>query len=290
MRGSPLDLRDQPGLAPLAQLVAAMHRAKPDAVPLLVGAMARDVLLSFAHDIRVSRATQDMDFAFALAGWDGFADLKNALLASGAFTEASGVAHRLIFEHRYRVDLIPFGGVERADRTIAWPPQYTTVMSTLGYREAAAQAIAVRLPDGVVVAVASLPAQAVLKLFAWRDRRHSRPGVDAGDLRLLLRSYLEAGNEERLYAEASHLLAAADYDHTRAGAWLLGRDARQLLRSSPQDVGAMIALNALLDLLAAEIDPADRLLLIQDMRSGDAQADLNLLSAFHAGLQGASTP
>lgn len=289
MPGSLLDLHEQAGLALLASLVAAMRDAKPDASPLLVGALARDVLLSFAHGIRVARATTDMDFAFAVDGWDAYADLRRALQASAAFAEVPGVVHRMLFEQRWRVDLIPFGGVERADRNIAWPPQYTSEMSMLGYREAAAQAVPVRLPGEVVVAVASLPAQAVLKLFAWRDRRQSRPGVDAGDLRLLLRSYLDAGNQERLYAEASQLFDAADYDHERAGAWLLGRDARQLL-CPLQDGDATPGLHATLALLAPEIDPAGRLLLVGDMRSGDAPVALALLSAFHAGLRGAPGP
>jgi predicted nucleotidyltransferase len=289
MQGSPLDLREQPGLAVLARLVATMHRAWPDAGPLLVGAMARDVLLSFAHGIRVARATTDMDFAFGLDGWNSFAGLRNALLADGSFAEVPGVLHRLVFEQCHRVDLLPFGGVERADRSIAWPSPHVVEMTMLGYREAAAQAVAVRLPDDVVVAVASLPAQAVLKLLAWRDRRHERPGVDAGDLRLLLRSYLEAGNMERLYADASQLLEASDYDHARAGAWLLGHDARKLLHPLA-NAGVTVALDAVLDLLATEIDPDGRLLLIGDMRSGDVQIDLDLLGAFHAGLRGAATP
>jgi len=288
MQGSPLDLREQPGLAVLARLVATMRRARPDAEPLLVGAMARDVLLSFAHGIRVARATTDMDFAFGLDGWNSFAGLRNALLADGSFAEVPGVLHRLVFEQCHRVDLLPFGGVERADRSIVWPP-HAAEMFMLGYLEAAAQAVAVRLPDDVVVAVASLPAQAVLKLLAWRDRRRERPGVDAGDLCLLLRSYLEAGNVERLYAEASQLLEADDYDHARAGAWLLGHDARQLLQPLT-NAGVTVALDAVLDLLATEIDPDGRLLLIGDMRSGDVQADLDLLGAFHAGLRGAATP
>jgi len=166
MQGSPLDLREQPGLAVLARLVATMRRAWPDAGPLLVGAMARDVLLSFAHGIRVARATTDMDFAFGLDGWNSFAGLRNALLADGSFAEVPGVLHRLVFEQCHRVDLLPFGGVERADRSIAWPSPHVVEMTMLGYREAAAQAVAVRLPDDVVVALASLPAQAVLKLRA----------------------------------------------------------------------------------------------------------------------------
>jgi predicted nucleotidyltransferase len=288
MQGSPLDLSDQPGLLPLAQLVAAMHRAKPDALPLLVGAMARDVLLSFAHDIRVARATQDMDFAFAFDGWDDFADLRNALLASEAFTDVAGVAHRLIFEHRYRLDLIPFGGVERADRTMAWLSDHGVEMSMLGYREAAARAVRVRLPDQVELAVASLPAQAVLKLFAWRDRRRERPGVDAGDLRLLLRHYLDAGNEDRLYTEASHHLEMRHFDRATTSAWLLGLDARRLLLG--QEGAGAVTLAALLALLAREIDLDDRLTLVTDMRSGEAPADIDLLCFLYAGLDGKPAP
>ena len=284
MPTSSRDLSDQAGLIPLAELVAAMRAAQPAVRPLLVGAMARDVLLSFAHGIRVARATQDMDFAFSLDSWASYADLRHALSASGMFIPVPGVEHRMIFAQRYRLDLIPFGGVERADRTIAWPSRAGIEMQMLGYREAMAQAAEVRLPGGITMAVASLPAQAVLKLLAWHDRRHDRPGVDAGDLRLLLRHYLEAGNDERLYTEASHLLEVDNYDHAHASAWLLGQDARQLLSGS-EGTGAA-ALKALLGLLSGEVDPDGRLALVTDMRSGETRADFDLLTFFYAGLRG----
>jgi predicted nucleotidyltransferase len=283
-----LDLSDQVMLAPLAGLVTAVRDARADAQPLLIGAMARDVLLSFAHGVHVGRATADMDFAFALDSWADFAGLKDALVKDGAFTEDTHLAHRLIFAGRYRVDLVPFGGVERADRRIAWPPDEAVQMHVLGYREAMANAVEVRLPGEILLAVASLPAQAVLKLFAWRDRRHIRPGVDAGDLRLLMRSYLDAGNGERLYSDAAPLLDMGDFDHARAAAWLLGHDARRLLARTPSGGGATLA--HALELLAAESDLGGALRLVQDMRSGDAQGDLDLLRAFRAGLGGAATP
>lgn len=288
MRTSSPDLSDQDLLAPLAGLVTAVRDARADAQPLLIGAMARDVLLSFAHGVHVGRATADMDFAFALDSWADFAMLKDALVAGGAFAKVARLAHRLIFAGRYRVDLVPFGGVERADRSIAWPPDEAVQMHVLGYREAMVNAVEVRLPGGIPLAVASLPAQALLKLFAWRDRRHIRPGVDAGDLRLLMRSYLDAGNGERLYSDAAPLLDMADFDHALAAAWLLGHDARQLLDGIPS--GCQATLARALDMLAAQSDPEGTLLLVQDMRSGDAQGDLDLLRAFHAGLRGAATP
>ena len=286
MPTSSIDLSNEPGLNILANLVAAMHRASPGIRPLLIGAMARDVLLSYAHDIRVARATQDMDFAFALDSWEGFARMRGDLLASGDFADdPQGAVHRMIFASRFRVDLVPFGGLERGDRSIAWPPDQNVVIQVAGFREAMTNAVRIRLNEGVVVDVASLPAQAVLKLFAWRDRRNDRPGVDASDLRMLLRHYLDAGNQTRLHAEAEHLLAMENFDYHRASAWLIGRDARELLHRV--DESNSLEIDAVSQLLQREIDPDGQLRLVADMRSGEAEADLALLTAFDAGLRAA---
>lgn len=281
MTASSLDLSSRRELGLLADLVQAIRRAKPDVRFLLVGAMARDLLLSFAHGIESRRATEDLDFAFAVDDWRAFAELRTALLGGG-FVDVAGVAHRLLFAG-YRVDLIPFGGVERMDGTIDWPPPQEARMVVLGFREAMAAAVAVKLPGGMEVAVASLPALALLKLFAWADRRYTQPGKDAGDLWLLLRNYLDAGNRERLYGEARHLLEAADYDDDLAGAWLLGADACQLLALRPDTPSAAHA--RALALLAGD-DPEGPVQLAADMDTLDLQHAIDTLAAFRAGLDG----
>ena len=280
MTASSLDLSSRRELGLLADLVQAIRRAKPDVRFLLVGAMARDLLLSFAHGIEARRATEDLDFAFAVDDWRAFAELRGALLGSG-FAEVAGVAHRLSYDG-YRVDLIPFGGVEHVDGMIDWPPPQDTRMVVLGFREAMAAAVAVKLPGGMEVAVASLPALALLKLFAWADRRYTQPGKDAGDLWLLLRNYLDAGNRERLYDEASHLFEATDYDDDLAGAWLLGADARQLLakggRNGPALARALI--------LLADDAPEGPLHLATDMYPPNLEHTVAMLKALRAGLSG----
>lgn len=117
MTASSLDLSDRRELQLLADLVTAIRLAKPDARFLLVGAMARDLLLAYAHGIQAHRATEDIDFAFAVDDWSGFAGLRDALIANGGFADVAGVAHRLSFA-RHRVDLIPFGGVEAVVRRL----------------------------------------------------------------------------------------------------------------------------------------------------------------------------
>ena len=74
-------------------------------------------------------------------------------------------------------------------------------MNVAGLAEALATAVAVALPGGVSIDVASLPALALLKIWAWKDRRYTAPGKDASDLWMFLRHYAEAGNQDRLYGE-----------------------------------------------------------------------------------------
>ncbi len=92
---------------------------------MLVGAAARDVLLVHAHGGAPQRATEDTDVALAVRDWDAFLRVHEALVASGAVI-ADRQPHRFWFG-AHQVDIIPFGGVERRDRSIAWPPSASSL-------------------------------------------------------------------------------------------------------------------------------------------------------------------
>lgn len=208
---------------------------------LLVGAMARIILLENVHGLSPGRATYDVDFAFAVDDWKQFDSLKAHLVANSNCTEDSKMTQRLHMElegmaRPYKVDLIPFGGIEHTPSQIAWPPDQNFVMNVAGYQEALSAAVQVEIAEGIVINVASLPGIAILKLFAWADRRHEN-SKDALDLALLLGDYHAAGNLERLYAEAIEALAAVDHDVELAGAWLLGGDAAQM--AAPETVASL---------------------------------------------------
>jgi predicted nucleotidyltransferase len=128
MSESKLDLSTRGELTELAELVVELARLAPAYEPLLIGARARDILLEYAWRIPVYRETEDLDFAFSVADWPAYERLIESLLTSGDFSRDSHKQHRLIFRGSRKIDFIPFGGVERADRTIAWPPDGGTVM------------------------------------------------------------------------------------------------------------------------------------------------------------------
>ena len=282
-----LDLADRNDLRWLAALLADVRRAVPAAEPLLVGALARDLLLHYGHGIPVARATEDVDLAFAVEDWQTFASVREALLAGGAFATYRGAIQKLRHREHGWIDLLPFGAVERLDGTIAWPPGGEVVMGVLGYSEANATATRVALPQAEMVRVVCLPLLAVLKVLAWKDRHALAPGKDAADLMLILRSYLEAGNEERLYGDFASLLTD-DFDFEQTSAWLVGRDALGLIQQHSSRAGLLIRI--LTDVLRAELAMDGALTLVFQMNASDPERAERLLAAFHRGMIGADAP
>lgn len=152
----------------------------------IVGAVARIILLEHIHGLNAGRATTDVDFAFALDHWAQFDAIKARLLENPGFNASENVAHRVYYRppgqaQTYKVDLIPFGGIEAGANTITWPPDMAIMMNVAGFSDAFSAAVSVEVSPGNAIAVASLPGIAILKLFAWADRRHDNT-KDAIDL------------------------------------------------------------------------------------------------------------
>ena len=141
---SSLDLADKNDLTFLVELIRDLREAAPAWEPLLVGALARDLLLYYAYEIPVLRGTEDVDLGFAVTDWEAFTALRAALIASTYFEPHKRVVHKIFHRGHREIDLIPFGGVEQADGLIAWPPRGEEVMTVIGYREALASAIGIR--------------------------------------------------------------------------------------------------------------------------------------------------
>lgn len=198
---------------------------------MIVGATARDLLLTHVFGIPPRRATHDVDFAVAVENWDQFEQLKSRLAARRGFIVDERMKQRLYYrggdDDRYPLDLVPFGGIADDANEIAWPPDMQVTMNIAGYREVLQAAEQVQLMPGFIANVASLAGLAILKLIAWSDRGSSNP-KDAHDLYQIMTRYADAGNSDRLYDAEFTMLEQAGYDPEIAGASLLGKDAAHL--------------------------------------------------------------
>ncbi|RQR38773.1 nucleotidyltransferase [Burkholderia sp. Bp9143] len=229
----------EPAAVALLQAVRAAC-AQLDAAFVVAGATARDILLWHVHGIRPVRATRDVDVAVCAVSWPFHERLVDALVATGQFVRAPKHQQKLLFDSgtqafRTELDLVPFGPLETPPGEIAWPPGGDVVLNVLGFQEAVDTALAVSIGAGIAVPVASLPALALLKLLAWKDRR-ARQNSDAYDLLFLLTHFHDAGNRERIWDVAPDLLERHGFQPELAAAALLARDAKRIASRQTHDV------------------------------------------------------
>lgn len=158
--------------------------------------------------------------------------MKAVLNEKGKFTIDGKAEHRLkdsITETP--IDLIPFGEIEFPRGKITWKNKME--MITSGFAEAFESALNVKLSDDLVFNVVSPVGLALLKLVAWTDRHSNK---DSQDFWLIVKNYLDLGNEERLYSELLHLLEDDNFARIDAGARLLGRDLSKILTEQTEEI------------------------------------------------------
>ena len=179
------------------------------------------------------------------------------MVKGGNFTSTKNI-QRLKHKNAFPVDIIPFGKIANQEALFTWPPEHETEMNVLGFDEAYRHSILVRLKTDpqLELRFVSLPGLAILKIMAWKDKYPLRKS-DAKDLLLLIRNYLAAGNENRLYNEEPDLIED-DFDYERASARLLGRDMAAM--SNPK------TLETIIEILDQETGDQSLYRLIQDMR------------------------
>lgn len=248
----------------------------------VVGATARDLILERNYNIRPFRATEDIDLGFQVADWKQFVDLKGLLIQTGKF-RSSKLVHRLIYDEIHPVDIVPFGDIGSPENQIAWPPDQAIRMNIQGLAESYQDAcnVVLRKNPFLEIKVASLPGQAILKIFSWKDRG-AENDKDANDLAIILQNYALAGNEDRLYNEDVEILVIEDFDVDNAAAHLLGSDVEKICSTELK--------HSLLDILEAEISEQGDYTLVAAMRNSvlgdDFERNLILLEKFNSGLRG----
>ena len=161
-------------LASLADVIRMLSDAATGVADrwMIVGAAARDLILTEVHGIPERRKTADLDVAIAVASWNELETMEANLAAAGAARNPR-VAHEF-FIGDWTVDTIPFSGVEK-DGVIRWPADEAIAMNVLGFEEAYDHALEVLLPDDVRVRVVAPAGLLILKLIAWADRHWESP-------------------------------------------------------------------------------------------------------------------
>lgn len=209
-----LDLSGVPDLPVPLEVLRLLHdRALRNRSRMLViGAAARDLVVHAPSASQSPRATLDIDVAIAVdrAGFEAFTHELERVRRS---------------EHKFlvlgiEVDIVPYGPIESA-RAVVFDDGHK--LDLTGLAEAAKAPVEVRLPGDLRLDVASLPAQAALKVLAWRDRHLDNP-KDGKDLGEILQAAAHDPYVEAVWQDA-RALEHGEYDIYVASAFHVGRAA-----------------------------------------------------------------
>jgi predicted nucleotidyltransferase len=193
----------------------------------LIGALARDILLETIHKRPVQRATLDIDFGVVLSDWHQYEEIMKGFTALAGFKKARE-SQRLIYNDSLFIDIVPFGNIALPDDKIKWPPDYSIVMSTLGFEEVYKHSVDVEFTNDISIKVTSLEGLVILKLIAWSDRESDK---DALDLKIVLKNYFDINSDE-IYKNHLDLIQREDFDYLKCGARLLGRKLSEIIETN----------------------------------------------------------
>lgn len=156
----------------------------------VVGAVARDMAMTLLGGDIAKRRTKDLDVAVAIEDWQSFGIICETL-QENHFRQI-GNTQKFVYEGEngdidYEVDVVPFGGVA-VDEKICWPPEGNPVMSVKCFQDVMNEAVDVNVNDTVIVKMAPLCGQFLIKFDAWNDR-NALTDKDAEDMVFILKNY-----------------------------------------------------------------------------------------------------
>ena len=156
----------------------------------VVGALARDIAMEILKMPPSPRRTADLDVAIALKDWSQFELLKEQLLKNN-FVKGKP-KQRFYYKgedgnNDYEIDIVPFGELE-TDEKVAWPPEGNPEMSVKCFKDVMNIADTVVIDNTIIVKMAPLSGQFLIKFDTWIDR-HLLTDKDAADMLYLMYNF-----------------------------------------------------------------------------------------------------
>ena len=224
----------------------------------VIGATARDIILTAIHEQEVKRSTSDLEIAIAILDWAQFESISTGLCQIDGFEKSKEQRQRFIYNRFYLLDIVPFGAIAKDDNTIYWPPEEDIAMSVLGFTEVTNDVLEITIDAEFSVKIVQLPGIFLLKLNAFKDR-HLTNNKDADDIAYIISNYLEVNEIRAIENYYSEIYDVENFQTFTAGAVLLGKDIKDLL-SRNQDT-----LDSFIEILTSEIEQEEESILINQM-------------------------
>lgn len=199
----------------------------------LAGAFARDVHFQSKHTGKIYRRTDDVDLAVLINNEDKYNVVMDALVASGSFTRDSDEIIKLYYKSGLEVDLIPFGGIEDANREVKLTKPKAFTLQMPGFLETF-PFIEILKSGSFSLKTCPIEGLIMLKLISNNDRPDRTH--DLTDIDNIIDEYFD-WNSEEIYTAHSDVLDKYDTNDLKfympkISAHTIGRKMKPLLAGS----------------------------------------------------------
>jgi predicted nucleotidyltransferase len=183
------------------------------------------------HGIPIQRITRDIDIAVFVPHNEAYTKLIEAFVRTGNFLTIQDNPHRLIFEEKYILDLLPFGDEIETDGIVHIGEGGLVDISVEGFSEVFTEATElIEFKEGYLFQVCTLPGIVLLKLIAFDDKPEIRM-KDAKDIAFIIEHYFRLRTDEIVEFHFD-LWEMEPFDEKRIAARVLGREIRLVTAKS----------------------------------------------------------
>ncbi|TYB30968.1 MAG: hypothetical protein FXF47_06525 [Candidatus Mcinerneyibacterium aminivorans] len=194
---------------------------------MIIGAIARIVLLENIYGYTRGRATKDLDLSVFISNWKEYDNIMNEFVNEYSFRKNKKIYHR-ISNNEYAIDIIPSGKIAK-NGEIFWPPNYENSIDVDFFIKSFENSLLIKpeyKSDNLNFHIPNLEGLFVLKFIGWYERKYSS---DAGDLDLIL-SCMYKNYENILFEKYSELITY-DYKYHEVFPKILSKELFTILNS-----------------------------------------------------------
>lgn len=200
----------------------------------LVGAIARDIMLSSDPEFASTRKTDDVDIAIMITDETQFHELKDALIRTGDFAAHDTEEIKLFYKHSVEVDLMPFGKIENHLRETRLEKPRLFVLDVPGFMEVLPYVKKHQVGDQLNLKVCTLEGIILLKIIANNDKPSRTK--DINDIEHIISQYFSLCSMDIFsnHEDAADLYDTALNNYMElVSARVIGRKMAAILENSP---------------------------------------------------------
>jgi len=191
---------------------------------VIIGATVPYLLIDLKQGGTGFRGTEDVDYSIKIEDWQNFETIKKDLEDLGFEQKVNGVEHRF-GRNEVLIDILPYGKNLEEEGIIVFPGSERKI-NVKGFDKLFEYSQQEKIDDDLSINIIPIPLLVFTKILAYQDRQASK---DLEDIYYVLEHYETVIVSERR-------LAISEINYEYSGAYLLGKDLKELLEEKEKHI------------------------------------------------------